>query len=189
MRRYGLIFLLAMSVTLSWAEETEHYVTDFVAPEDFKMFLYNKAPMEVELADEYPPIEPPAGHDKKSLKVKATWPGGEEFHYVSLQIQANKDVLFEANRINIWVKGTGTRHIMEVAFKDASGEAGKVAMGELKSTEWIQLTKVLPIEVKQPIQILGINLHDWNDKTVGETICYLSLFGVTVDSAKPLEPK
>jgi hypothetical protein len=169
--------------SLSQAGET-HVVADMTNSDDYKVHQYNNASMEVEPADEIPTIEGGEG-PKKSLKVKVNWPGGDEFHFAVLEIK-NGLVPFECDSLGIWVKGSGTRHAIEIAFKGADGTGGKVVVGSGSSTEWTFLAKPLPSEVQQPITVQSVNIQDWDDKNAGETICYYSRLEAGIDSNKPL---
>jgi hypothetical protein len=147
---------------------------------------YNNAPTEIEASDEFPEIEPSAGHAKKSLKVKVNWPGGDGFHFSVLEIKTDGLIPFECDSITFWVKGSGTKHNMEIGFKDADGKGGTLAMGQIDHSEWTQLSKPIPGDFRQPITISTINLFDWDDKEPKETTCYFSLLEGNVDKSKPV---
>ena len=84
-------------------------------------------------------------------------------------------------RISFRIKGTGTKHYVELHFFDRRGMNQKLKCGSLTQTDWQEVEVVIPNEWAQPLSLKGLCIHNWQLPDPVDLVVHLDQLEAVVD--------
>ena len=160
-------------------------LSDLNLPGEWRPFRWNKMAGSLRLVDDFPEKLVAAGAMKRALEMRLSFAAGRYQAYRAEPAEG-RQIPYPLQQIRLWVKGTGTRHPLEIHLVDAVGKAAtaRPEPGRLDFEGWRQVTAGIPAGWAQPLTITGVTVANYGVKEAAAIAVRFGRLEVVINAKK-----
>ncbi len=165
----------------------ERVYSDMNLPGEWRPSPWNRARGKLDVVADFPEeVGTDDGEMRRSLELSLTFPDG--FGFYGLTPPADETIPYHVHGLQLWVKGTETRHTLELRFTTADGKEVKLSPkpSSMDFYGWQQVTARVPRGWSQPLTLTGITIHNHAIRRAAEISLRLTRLTVSIDPKKHL---
>ncbi|MES2461341.1 MAG: hypothetical protein V4671_12225 [Armatimonadota bacterium] len=170
-----------------------HTVSDMNLPGEWRVPLKNQGGGSLSMSTAFPDgIKADPDVLRQSLQINIRFPGSEApngFNTFQVEPIRNIPVPYQLIETRLWLKGTGTRHNIELMFSDADGKNVNLSptQSRLDFDGWQQVTAKVPADSLQPLTFRGIGFYSWGIKEPANLAVGVSRLEFVIDPKRPVK--